>query len=106
MIVKLRETDGAGSQVVAATCPAWSACTVHVPILITVTVAVAIVHTDGVVEENVTARLDVADAETVKGATPYTRSAIEAKVMVCGFGGDVVVVVADTVTFHWFNVPL
>jgi hypothetical protein len=63
-IVNVCCTDGAALYVAL---PAWSAWIVHVPVVSSVTDVPLALHTDGVVDENVTASPDVAVAETVTG---------------------------------------
>lgn len=65
------------------TLPVWLAAIVQVPSATMVTVEPETVQTGEVVEVSVTARLDDAVAETVKGAVPKPLPASAAKVMVC-----------------------
>ena len=78
--VKLCDTSVAA---VNSVLPAWLAVMVHVPVLITVTVVPDTVHTLVVADAKVTVSADDAVADTVKGETPYTRSANAPNVMVC-----------------------
>ena len=62
--------------------PAWLAAIVHVPVVASVTVLPATVHTLVLVELNAMASPEVALAETVNGAVPKVLPASAAKVMV------------------------
>ena len=76
---KLRETSVAANHSPSPDCDAVM---VHVPVLMTVTVDPLSVQTPVVVVEYETARPDDAVADNENGATPYSRSARDAKVIV------------------------
>ncbi len=63
--------------------PAWSACSVHVPVVTRVTLVPLTVHTLVVSDENVTVRPEDAVAETVTGDCTSVVLPIAGKVIVC-----------------------
>ena len=80
VMVKLRDTDTAALKLVL---PVWSAVTVQVPGLTSVTCAAATVQKVGFGVDQVSARPEDALATSATGEPPSTWSAGAAKVMVC-----------------------
>ena len=63
--------------------PAWLAVAVQVPALTSVNVVPLIVHTAGVIDAKLTARLELAVAVNGAGGVPRVWLSGEVKVMVC-----------------------
>src|SRR5579862_7129012 len=81
LMVNICETGAAGCQVVLS--PGWVAVIVQLPAPMMCTVEPSKVTVQSPLAENEMARPEVADAETLKSASPYVLSGSAPKVMVC-----------------------